>query len=370
MAHLNELKDKQRSTLTRPSRETSEYRTDDILWLDKNENMDPQYLAYLQTLMADLPGKAIFGYPDCHAVYEKLAAYLNVPINQLLVSHGSDGIIRAVYDAFVEPGNTVIYTNPTFAMYEVYAKITGARAVELEYVPSDNGPLLTAAQVIQSIETETPRLVCIPNPNSPSGTVFAEAQLYDIIESAHNAGAVILIDEAYHPFYDFSVLPWIDEFPQLIVARSFSKAWGCAGIRLGYSVAAKKVNDMLHKIRPMYEAGALSFTIAERLLEHPQHMLNSVIRLNEGKLYFLSEMQKLGFRTLVTEGNFLHVAFADKAQQVHKMLRDKVLYRADFSHPALAGFSRFSATTKEVFAQVVEHIKAAVHAAEKTIINY
>jgi histidinol-phosphate aminotransferase len=166
MAHLSELKDKQRSALTRPSRETSEYRMDDILWLDKNENMDPQYLAYLKTLMVDLPGKAIFGYPDCHAVYEKLAAYLNVPINQLLISHGSDGIIRAVYEAFVETGDTVIYTNPTFAMYEIYAKISGARAVELEYVPSDSGPMLTVAQVIEAIAKENPKLVCIPNPNS------------------------------------------------------------------------------------------------------------------------------------------------------------------------------------------------------------
>jgi histidinol-phosphate aminotransferase len=367
MAVVNELKDKQRSTLTRPSRETSEFRTDDILWLDKNENMDPEYLTYLQSLLVDLPGKALFGYPDCHALYQKLSAFLNVPINQLLVSHGSDGIIRAVYEAFIEAGDTVIYTNPTFAMYEVYTKIAGAHAVELNYEPSANGPLLTAAQVIHSIESVKPRLVCIPNPNSPSGTVFTDEELYNIIQSAHDVGALILIDEAYHPFYANTVVPLVPEFPQLIVARSFSKAWGCAGIRLGYSVTSKKLNDMLHKIRPMYEAGALSFTIAERLLDDPAQMFNSVRRLNEGKVYFLAEMQKLGFKTLVTEGNFLHVAFADKAETIHKILGNKVLYRANFSHPALVGFSRFSTTTKEVFAQIVEHIKAAVFAAEKTI---
>ncbi|MES2218875.1 MAG: aminotransferase class I/II-fold pyridoxal phosphate-dependent enzyme [Pseudomonadota bacterium] len=366
-ASVQELKHLQRNALSRPSRETSEFRTDDILWLDKNENMDPEYQAFLQNLIADLPSKALFGYPDCHALYKKLGHYLDVPINQLMIAAGSDGVIRAVYEAFVTSGDTVIYTNPTFAMYEVYSKITGAKAIELNYEVSANGPLLIVERLVQAILENTPRLVCIPNPNSPSGTVFSPDELYRIIETAHDVGAVILIDEAYHPFYGETVLPLIAKFPQLIVARSFSKAWGCAGIRLGYGIASKAVTDMLHKIRPMYEAGALSIMIAERLLDNTEQMLNSVRRLNEGKEYFLSEMRLLGFHTLNAEGNFLHVAFGKKADAVHKVLSDKVLYRQNFSHPSLVGYSRFSATTKEVFASVVEWISSTVIPAQAGI---
>jgi histidinol-phosphate aminotransferase len=353
-----EFKQNQRAILTRPSREQSEMRTDDLLWLDKNENMDPTYLAFLQQVIAKVPAKALSTYPDCHALYKKLAEFLEVPINQLIIAAGSDGIIRAVYEAFVEPGDVVIYTNPTFAMYEVYTKIVGAKAVELAYEASSDGPVLRAETVIDAINTAKPKLVCLANPNSPSGTVFSLADMTAIISAASAVQAVILIDEAYYPFHEVTVLPLVAEFSQLIVARSFSKAWGCAGIRLGYGVASKALSETLHKVRPMYEAGALSFVIAERLLDFNVQMLESVQRLNEGKEYFLAEMRKLGFKTLITAGNFLHVAFGEHADRVHAVLRDKVLYRNNFSHPSLAGFSRFSATTREVFAPVVEWIKS------------
>jgi histidinol-phosphate aminotransferase len=345
------------STITRPSREKSENRSESILWLDKNENMDPMYRQFIHTLVDEIPSQAVFAYPDCHKLYHKLSAFLSVPINQLIIAAGSDGIIRSVYDTFIMPGDTVIYTDPTFAMYELYAQMVGAKALPLSYEPSDKGPVLTVEIIVKAIETSAPKLVCLPNPNSPTGTVFAPEELRHIIQITGEHGAVILIDEAYHPFYTESVLPLINEFPHLIVARTFSKAWGCAGIRLGFGIANQELIQDIHKIRPMYEGGALSFTIAERLLDHADQMLQSVQRLNAGKKYFLEEMENLGLRTLESEGNFLHVAFGEYAPAVHQALSDKVLYRLNFAHPALAGFSRFTATTKEVFSDIVEVIK-------------
>jgi histidinol-phosphate aminotransferase len=354
-----------RKNITRPSREKGEFRADEILWLDKNENMDPQYIAFIQGLLTDLPPKALFSYPDCHVLYKKLAQYLNVAINELILAAGSDGVIRAVYDAFVAPGDTVIYTTPTFAMYELYAHMHGAKSVSLDYLPSEQGPLLTSNTVINAIKIMKPRLMCLPNPNSPSGTVFTPQEMYSIIKMAHETETIILVDEAYHPFYPETVLGYINEFPNLIVARTFSKAWGCAGIRLGYGIACQTLMDDLHKIRPMYEGGALSFTVAERLLDNADQMLASVQRLNAGKAYFLKAMHDLGLRTLNSEGNFLHVAFGEYADKVHKVLADKVLYRNNFSHPSLAGFSRFSATTEEVFLPLVTQIKNIIHQHKK-----
>ena len=355
------------ASITRPSREKSENREDDILWLDKNENMDPQYLQFIQKLIQDLPGKALFGYPDCHALYLKLSQHLNLPINELFIAAGSDGVIRSVYDVFVSPGDTVIYTDPTFAMYELYAQMYGARALPLHYQPSPDGPVLTVENIINAIESAKPKLVCLPNPNSPSGTIFYPDELQYIIKVACNAGAIILIDEAYFPFYPETVICLVNEFPNLIVARSFSKAWGCAGIRMGYGVARKQIIQELHKTRPMYEAGALSFTIAERLLNYPEEMRNSVQRLNEGKNYFIAQMQKLGFHTFPTQGNFLHVAFGEHAADIHAVLKDVVLYRQNFNHPSLAGFSRFSATTQERFAPVINKIKETLKISEETV---
>jgi histidinol-phosphate aminotransferase len=347
-------------TITRPTREKSENRTDDTLWLDKNENMDPAYLAHIRQLLVDIPAKALFGYPDCHVLYQKLAAYLSVSINELIIAAGSDGIIRSVYDAFITPGDTVIYTDPTFAMYELYGQMVGAKRLPIAYEPSATGPYLSLEKLIDTIKTANPKLVCLPNPNSPSGTVFTPDELRHIIKTAGDSGAVILIDEAYYPFYPETVLPLVKEFSHLIVARTFSKAWGCAGIRLGYGIASKELTQELHKIRPMYEGGALSFTIAERLLDHADAMHQSVQRLNDGKKYFLTAMNHLGLKTLASEGNFFHVAFGQHAAAVHAALRGKVLYREDFSHPALTGFSRFTATTQERFEPIVTLIKTVI----------
>jgi histidinol-phosphate aminotransferase len=106
----------------------------------------------------------------------------------------------------------------------------------------------------------------------------------------------------------------------------------------------------------MYEVNTLAVVAMERMLDHADEMLASVRRLNAGKWYFLDEMVKLGFPVLRGEGNFLHVAFGPNAAVIHQALADKVLYRADFREPCLAGYSRFSATTKTLFQPIIDAI--------------
>lgn len=352
------------AALARPSRTKSEARNNHLLWLDKNENMDPEYIAQLQQLITDIPEEALFGYPDCYRLYAKLALQLSVNIDEIILAPGSDGIIRAVYEAYVSPGDTVLYTEPTFAMYALYTKMYGAHAALMHYEPSPQGPRLSVTTVLERIAAIKPRLVCLPNPNSPSGTVFTPTELRSIIDAAGAVGAVILIDEAYYPFYAETALPLIACCPHLIVARTFSKAWGMAGIRLGFGVGCANLIRELHKIRPMYEVGALSVTLAERVLNYEPDMLASVVRLNAGKKFFLSAMQQLGFSTYVSEGNFCHVSFGALAPYIHQSLADKVLYRQDFAHPSMAGYSRFTATTADRFAPLIETISNVVAATE------
>lgn len=338
----------------------SDVRANHLLWLDRNENIDPEYNDFVKELISDLPASILSAYPDCFSLYQKLAEYLQVNIDQLIIAPGSDGVIRSIYETFVSPGDTVIYPEPTFLMYSLYVQIYGAQGIVLNYTPSENGPVLLRDTLLNSIEKEKPRLVCLPNPGSPTGTVFSSVDLREIIEAAGRVGAVILIDEAYHPFYSETVLPWINLYPHLVVSRTFSKAWGLAGIRLGYGAACQSLMRELHKVRARYEVGALSAAVAERILNYPDVMRASVQRTNDGKAYFLNEMKKLGFRTLKTEGNFLHVAFDEQASAVHAALANSVLYQKDFKHPALSGYSRFTSTTRELFAPLVSKISLAM----------
>jgi histidinol-phosphate aminotransferase len=343
--------------LTRPDWTKAQPRDAHKLWLDKNENTDPALSAVVAGVMRSLPAEAYFTYPDSAALYAKLAGWVGCEARNLLLAAGSDGVIRSVFEAYVAEGDTVLHTVPTFAMYPVYCKIFGARAVGLGYQPSATGPRLDAEKIIAAIAAERPKLVCLPNPDSPPGTVFSPDDLEAIVAAAGQAGALILVDEAYHPFHADSVASWIGRHPHLVVARSTGKAWGMAGLRIGYAIASPEVAVVLHKIRPMYEVNTVAVHAFERMLDHTDAMMASVGRLMEGKALFLGAMIAMGFQTLSGRGNFLHVAFGERAPKIHAGLADLVYYRPDFAEPCLKGFSRFSSTTPELFAPLIQRIK-------------
>jgi len=346
--------------LTRPDWTAGVPRNPRLLWLDKNENADPELARLTARLVSEIDPVTIYTYPECTPLYWKLAEYLKVKSRNLLMTAGSDGAIRSVYEAFIDPGDTIIHTVPTFAMYGVYSKMYGANVVPLSYRASDNGPLLEVREVIDTIIQTRPKLVCLPNPDSPTGTIFDPIEMCKIIEAAGESGSLILIDEAYHPFYEQTVLPWIDKYDHLVLARTFAKAWGISGLRIGYAAACPDIAYLLHKVRPMYEVNTLAVAVAEKLLDHTDEVMASVRRLNSGRDAFIREMQALGLRTLVTHGNFLHVEFGRHAEAVHQALAKIVLYRLDGGDPCLKGFSRFSATTKERFKPVIETIQNVI----------
>jgi histidinol-phosphate aminotransferase len=348
------------SGLTRPDWVKNTTRDPKLLWLDKNENTDPEHLKAVAEILAGIDPLTYATYPEAPELYAKLARYLGVKPEQLIVAAGSDGVIRSVFETFVSPGDTVVTTVPTFAMYDVYSRIYGARKVGLEYRPSNAGPVLTSEEVIEAIQREKPRLVGLPNPDSPTGTVFNFEEMRAIIEAAGAAGAVMLVDEAYYPFHADSVVPLIGEFPHLVVARSTAKAWGLAGLRIGYAITSPEMAKVLHKVKPMYECSTFGIVGLSHFLDRPELMEKTVARLEEGKNHFLGAMEKLGFRVLRGKGNFLHVAFGAQADAVHRELTNVCYYRKDFNEPCLKGFSRFSSTTKERFAPVIDAITRAI----------
>jgi histidinol-phosphate aminotransferase len=131
-------------------------------------------------------------------------------------------------------------------------------------------------------------------------------------------------------------------------------------LRIGYAVASPELANLLHKVRPMYEVNTLAIYFVERMLDYSQAMLSSVKRVNAGKADFLAAMADLGFMTFRAEGNFLHVAFGDRAPGIHEALKKVVLYRLDFNDPCLKGYSRFSAAPIELLRPVILAIRQAV----------
>jgi histidinol-phosphate aminotransferase len=343
--------------LQRPSALSSTPRDPKRLWLDKNENLDPELMALTHNVLSSIPQQALATYPEAGDLYRKLASWAGVSADSLLLTPGSDGAIRLVFEAFVEQGDAVIHTSPTFAMYAVYSKMFGATARHIDYVATGNGPFLDPLAIFNALREHKPKLLCLPNPDSPTGTTLPSETLREILVVCESVGAVLLVDEAYHPFHDSTVVSSTQSSPNLIVARTFAKAWGVAGLRIGFAAAHPQTIALLHKLRPMYETSTLAVEFMCRMMDHSAAMMQSVARINDAKHFFEDEMRSMGFGVLQTGGNFTHVAFGERGKAVHAALSGKVLYRASFDHPCLAGYSRFSVAPRQSMARVVDLIR-------------
>jgi len=347
-------------TLQRPSALASQPRDPAQIWLDKNENLDPVLLEVSSAVLLHVYRSALACYPEAGELYRKLGVWVGVTPDSLLLTPGSDGAIRLVFESFVEPGDAVFITEPTFAMYPVYAKMFGARVTALQYQPGERGPWLDYAALVRRVREEMPKLLCLPNPDSPTGTVVSPEVMGELLAACEAAGTVFLVDEAYHPFHAETQVGYTQTSRNLIVARTFAKAWGVAGLRIGYAVAHPETIGLLHKMRPMYEVSTLATDFMARMLDHSDAMHASVARTQAGKQWFSAEMRALGFDVLETAGNFLHVRFGVSGSAVHQTLQGRVLYRKGFDVPALAGYSRFSMAPQEILAPVVGLIRKAV----------
>lgn len=346
--------------LRRPSALSSLPRDGKSLWLDKNENLDAEFLAVSRKQLLDMPLAAMATYPEAGEAYRKLARWVGCVPGALIFTPGSDGAIRLVFEAFVEHGEGVVHTSPTFAMYPVYCQMFGAQSHAIEYQSSGIGPCLDPQAIIDAVSRYKPKLLCLPNPDSPTGALQSPQVLRRILGACEAAGTVFLMDEAYHPFHEWSAVPWTQTSRHLIVARTFAKAWGAAGLRIGYAVAHPDTVLLLHKMRPMYEVSTFAVEFVTRLLDRAAAMALSVARINKGKDYFAKRMRALGFTTLPTAGNFIHVGFGEQGAKIHEALAGRVLYRASFEHPCLAGYSRFSTAPESIMSPVADMIQEAM----------
>lgn len=349
------------ASLSRPDWTKDLTRDKSKLWLNKNENPDPILNKKIKSLLVQVKDFAINTYPETAKIYEKLAIMDGLTPKNFLLTHGSDGAIRAVFDVFVNPGDKVLRTNPTFAMYDVYSKMYGSKEIAFDYQYSDNGPQFDVDGFFNIIKKEKPKLVCLANPDSPTGTILSENKMSELLKLTNELGCLLLIDEAYFPFYKTTAIHNVKEFSNLLVCRSFSKAWGAAGMRVGYLAGDVSLMELLHKSRPMYELSTFSSELINILIDYQSDVLKSVERLEEGRKYFTQEVEALGFTVTKSHGNFLHVNFGNSESRIAEALKDVVLYRTEFgSASCLKGFSRFSLATKEQFELIVQKIKSVM----------
>jgi histidinol-phosphate aminotransferase len=351
----NPINSKIPKDIYRPDWLIDEKRDSAKLWLDKNENTDKNLSKFLKNIFIHLKPKIINSYPSLAKIYRKLSNFLNIKPKQILLTHGSDGGIKSVFETFINPNDIVIRTEPTFAMYEIYIKIYKAREILIKY---DKKLSLDINYLIKILRSKKPKLLCLPNPDSPTGQIVEAKLIKRILDVSKKTKTFVLIDEAYFEYYNKTNIYKINKYPNLIVARTTGKAYGLAGARVGYLIANENIIKKLHQTKPMYEINHIGAEIFYQLLNNKNYKFITKI-INEhlrGKKYFINELQKLKYEALKTYSNFIIVNFKENTLRILSELK-KICYIRYFKEGALKGKVRFSLTDTNNFKRIIKIIK-------------
>lgn len=275
------------------------------LRLDQNERTKKLPQDFINQFgKEELFDKAIF-YPDTVGLIKELSVIEGVTTDMIAITAGADMAIRYSFEIFTQSKSKIIHASPTYRMTEINSEIFNCRAKKIFY---SNTLELPIADWYDAIDNDT-KLIVISNPDNPTGTSFQKDALLEIIYRAHKFDCPILIDEAYFGFGCYTLKNYISEYNNLIICRSFSKAAGIPGCRIGYVMANPNLIKLYKNIRPLHEVDGLGCEIAKKICTNQYIMQDWCNMVIKNKQKFLLELNNKNFTTLDTLANFVYTDF-------------------------------------------------------------
>ena len=278
------------------------------LRLDKNEHLDMVNKRFLKQYKKYLTAEIISIYPEITETKKAVAAYAGVPVKHIFLSHGSDAAIKQVFDVFASEGSYVVLLEPTYAMYEIYAKMAGCN---IKWIKCNEQFMVNKEHIMEVIDKDV-CIVAIPNPNSPTGSEFDVDFLIAVLKKCQKLGVLLLIDEAYFPFSETTLMKLINKEENLVVTRTFSKAFALGGCRAGFLAASSNLIESIQKARPIYEINALSALAINVCLQNIHEMDAYVKRVKGGRDYLAMQCKKLGLIPYPAHTNFMNIRLPKK----------------------------------------------------------
>ncbi len=298
-----------------------EYGVSNAIKLASNENpLGPgkKAVAAMQSVQQE-----VSRYPDGNGFKLKqlLADQLNVKSENFTLGNVSSEILELVARTFVTPENQVIFSEHAFAVYPILTQAVGAEAV---ITPAKNwGHDLDA---MRNAVTDRTRLIFVSNPNNPTGTWLTSDQLHKFLSSIPDH-IFVLVDEAYFEYVEEADYPssikWINEFPNLIITRTFSKIHGLAGLRVGYGISHPEVAELLNRVRQPFNSNSLALAAAKAALQDSDHINRSIETNSAGLKQLIAAFKKMGLKYIPSVGNFICVEFEQDGLEIYKALLHK-----------------------------------------------
>ncbi len=272
-----------------------------IVKLASNENpsgMSPQ----ARQAVADALG-GVSRYPDGFELLQAVARVVGVTPGQIVLGNGSNDLLEMVASAFLAPGRSAVFSQYAFAVYPLATQARGARAV---VVPALNfGHDLPA---MQAAITEDTRVVFIANPNNPTGTRLSAADLAAFLDAVPPT-VIVVLDEAYNEYLPpperTASVAWLAAHPNLVITRTFSKAYGLAGLRVGYALAHPRIADLLNRVRQPFNVNNLALAAAQAALGDTAFVEQSYALNQQGMREIVSGVTALGLPHIPSQGNFV-----------------------------------------------------------------
>lgn len=296
-------------------------------------------------------------YPATGPLYDALADKTGTTHDNILVGAGSDWVIRNIFDVFCSPGTRVVMPVPTYGMYEIYAEANQAQVVSLPYRDDFGFP----EEAVLGELTRGAGIVALTNPNGAIGSAIPRSVLDQVLTAAQAANALVIMDEAYIEYGDTDYADAVHTVPNLILVRTFSKALGLAGLRVGYALAAKPLIASLSKLRPNVEVNQVGVEAALYLLEN-EHLVRAQVAAGlHGKAYLSEHLQALGFRVYEGRANFIQVAFGPWRQQLIKRLQAEDILVKDEQDDLLREWTRITIGPQQEMSRIVECVRTGMN---------
>ncbi len=324
------------------------------LRLDFNENTvgcSPRVLARLRELTAEEIGC----YPEREPLEGIVAAHLCIKPDELLLTNGVDEAIHLLCETYLEPGDEALIVVPTFAMYEISAAATGARVIP---IPAAENFRFPASELLARINPNT-RLIAIANPNNPTGAVAESADLIEIARRA--AEAAILVDEAYFEFYGKTLLGCWQDLPNLFVARTFSKAYGMAGLRVGVLAGNATHIPLVRRVSSPYNVNGVALACLPAALADEDYVDQYVGQVREGREKLQQEFSNWGLPYWPSQANFVLAKFGAMKDAFIRSMRERGILVRDRSRDyGCEGCVRITIGTAEQTARLLEALRATL----------
>jgi histidinol-phosphate aminotransferase len=317
----------------------------DAMRLDFNENTvacSPK----VRDVLGRISAGSLTRYPERAPVEAIVAAHLGLAAEQVALTNGVDEAIHVLFEAFLEPGDELLLPVPTYTMYEIYSSATDARAIAVQAADDLQFPF---ERLLAAITPRT-KIIAIANPNSPSGSVSTRAQLIEIATRAPQS--VVLVDEAYFHFHNETVVDLIGVIPNLIIARTFSKAYGLAGLRLGLLAGPVELMRWVKRVLSPYSVNSLALACLPPALEDTAYLDWYVSEVLAARCEFEAALDQAGVRRWPGHANFVLVEIGAQHKEFTRLMSAYgVLVRDRSSDPGCDGRVRITVGTREQMRQ-------------------